>query len=68
MIGLIAATGLRISEAIKLRCRDVDVMACRATARMTKFFKSHYVPFYELQLALEVTISIVARKCFTLQM
>jgi integrase/recombinase XerD len=47
LIGSIAATGLRISEAINLRCCDVDVMACRATVRMTKFYKSRYVPFHE---------------------
>ncbi|MET3616363.1 integrase [Rhizobium aquaticum] len=47
LIGLIAATGLRISEAINLRCRDVDIEACCATVRMTKFRKSRHVPFHQ---------------------
>ncbi|RMI06199.1 hypothetical protein DA101_027850 [Sinorhizobium meliloti] len=34
---IIAATGLRISEAINLRCCDVDIEARCATVRMTKF-------------------------------
>jgi integrase/recombinase XerD len=47
LIGLIAATGLRISEAINLRCCDVDIKAWRATVCMTKFHKSRYVPFHQ---------------------
>ena len=46
LIGLIAATGLRISEAINLRCGDVDIEACCATVHMTKFQKSRHVPFH----------------------
>lgn len=46
LIGLIAATGLRISEAINLRCCDVDIEAYCATVRMTKFQKSRHVPFH----------------------
>lgn len=46
LIGLIAATGLRLSEAINLRCCDVDIEACCATVRMTKFRKSRHVPFH----------------------
>ncbi|CAH0356862.1 Site-specific recombinase XerD [Novosphingobium lubricantis] len=44
--GLIAATGLRISEAIKLRCADVDLGSRCLTVRMTKFSKSRHVPFH----------------------
>ncbi|MBZ5769658.1 tyrosine-type recombinase/integrase, partial [Rhizobium sp. VS19-DR104.2] len=47
LIGLIAATGLRISEAINLRWRDVDIEACCATVRMTKFRKSRHVPLHQ---------------------
>jgi integrase len=47
LIGLIAATGLRVSEAINLRCCDVDIEARCATVRMTKFQKSRYVPFHQ---------------------
>jgi site-specific recombinase XerD len=44
--GLIAATGLRVSEAIKLRCTDVDIGSRCLTVRMTKFTKSRHVPFH----------------------
>lgn len=47
LIGLVAATGLRISEALNLRCCDVDIEACCATVRMTKFRKSRYVPLHQ---------------------
>jgi integrase/recombinase XerD len=46
LLGLIAATGLRISEAINLRCDDVDIDAGYLTVRMTKFCKSRHVPFH----------------------
>ncbi len=45
--GLIAATGLRVSEAIKLRCEDVNIDAGCLTVRMTKFYKSRHVPFHQ---------------------
>ena len=44
--GLISATGLRVSEAIKLRCADVDLGSRCLTVRMTKFSKSRHVPFH----------------------
>ena len=44
--GLIAATGLRVSEAINLRCDDVDLNQRCLMVRMTKFKKSWYVPFH----------------------
>lgn len=46
LYGLIAATGLRVSEAIKLRCADVDLGSRCLTVRMTKFCKSRHVPFH----------------------
>lgn len=46
VLGLIAATGLRISEAAHLLCGDVDVDARCLTVRMTKFSKSRHVPFH----------------------
>jgi site-specific recombinase XerD len=39
--GLIAATGLRVSEAIKLRCADIDLGSRCLTVRMTKFVITH---------------------------
>lgn len=46
LFGLIAATGLRISEALKLCLGDVDMAGHCLTIRMTKFKKSRYVPFH----------------------
>jgi integrase len=46
MLGLIAATGLRVSEAINLQCGDVDIAGRCLTVRMTKFSKSRHVPFH----------------------
>ena len=46
LFGLIAATGLRVSEAIDLRCNDVDIAGQCLTVRMTKFRKSRYVPVH----------------------
>ncbi len=40
LFGLIAATGLRISEALKLQVADVDLPGATLTVRQTKFQKS----------------------------
>jgi integrase len=46
IFGLIAATGLRISEALNLRCGDVDLDQGLLTIRKTKFRKSRHVPMH----------------------
>ena len=46
LIGLLTVTGLRISEAIKLKRRDVDLEAGVLTIRKTKFGKSRLVPIH----------------------
>ena len=46
VIGLLAATGLRISEAIKLDRDDVDLHAGVLLVRESKFNKSRYVPLH----------------------
>ncbi|MGX8009686.1 tyrosine-type recombinase/integrase [Mesorhizobium sp. ORM8.1] len=62
MLGLIAATGLRISEALKLRCGDVDIAGRCLTVRMTKFTKSRHVPFdASVAAALSRYVAIRAR-------
>jgi integrase len=43
LFGLIAATGLRCSEAWKLLCSDFDAVQNRLTIRETKFRKSRHV-------------------------
>jgi integrase len=40
LFGLIAATGLRISEALKLQVADVNLSSATLTVRQTKFHKS----------------------------
>ena len=46
LFGLIAATGLRVSEALRLQCADVDLDAGMLTVRQTKFAKSRLVPLH----------------------
>jgi integrase len=46
LFGLVAATGLRISEALNLRCADVDLAADSITVRQTKFKKSRLLPLH----------------------
>lgn len=46
LFGLIAATGLRVSEALRLKCADVDLDARMLTVRQTKFAKSRLVPLH----------------------
>jgi integrase len=46
LFGLLASTGLRLSEAIGLRDGDVDLRAGMLTVRRTKFAKSRQVPLH----------------------
>ncbi|UPJ94951.1 tyrosine-type recombinase/integrase [Bradyrhizobium sp. 172] len=46
LFGLIAVTGMRISEAMGLERDDVDLDAGVLTVRLTKFGKSRLVPLY----------------------
>ena len=46
IFGLLAVTGLRISEAVNLQCNDVDLDAGLLTIRLTKFRKSRLVPIH----------------------
>lgn len=46
LLGLIAATGLRLSEALRLKCADVDLDVGMLTVRQTKFAKSRLVPLH----------------------
>jgi integrase len=51
IFGLIAATGLRRSEAIDLCCSDVDLDGGFLTVRNTKFRKSRHVPIHATVVA-----------------
>jgi integrase len=46
LFGLLASTGLRVSEAIALQRQDVDFEACLLLIRKTKFRKSRWVPMH----------------------
>jgi integrase len=50
LFGLLLCTGLRVSEAIRLRNSDVDLKTGVLTVRRTKFAKSRYVPLHESAL------------------
>lgn len=62
IFGLIAATGLRISEALHLQCGDVDVDQALLTVRKTKFRKSRNVPLHPtVVIAMQRYMKIRAR-------
>jgi integrase len=46
LFGLIASTGLRVSEAVHLLNTDVDLKSGMLTIRQTKFAKSRHVPMH----------------------
>lgn len=46
LFGLLAACGLRVSEALRLTCADVDLDKGVLTIRATKFRKSRLVPLH----------------------
>jgi integrase len=47
LFGLLASTGLRVSEAVRLRDSDVDLKNGILTVRRTKFAKSRQVPMHQ---------------------
>jgi integrase len=47
LLGLLAATGLRVCEALKLDRADADLVHHLLTVRETKFHKSRLVPIHE---------------------
>jgi integrase len=51
IFGLIAATGLRLSEALHLQCGDLDLDQGLLTVRNTKFRKSRHVPLHSTVVA-----------------
>ena len=51
LIGLLAVSGLRVGEAIRLDRDDLDPLAGTLTIRMTKFGKSRLVPLHPTTVA-----------------
>lgn len=72
LFGLIASTGLRISEALKLQCADVDLIHGVLTVRQTKFAKSRLVPLHPTVTSAlsryiafrQQTVPPVSKSCF----
>jgi integrase len=62
LFGLIAATGLRISEALKLRFVDLDFARSVLTIRQTKFAKSRLVPLHSSVTAALSRYAVVRQK------
>lgn len=68
LLGLIAATGLRLSEALRLTCADVDLDAGMLTVRQTKFAKSRLVPLHPTTVrALKQYLALRQRHVLALQ-
>jgi integrase len=68
LFGLIAATGLRLSEALRLQCVDVDLDAGVLTVRRTKFAKSRLVPLHPTTVrALQQYLALRRRHLPTVQ-
>ena len=62
MLGLIAAAGLRKSEALHLRCGDLDIHRRVLTIRKTKFRKTRLVPLHTTTVdALKSYLGVRAR-------
>jgi integrase len=61
--GLVAATGLRLSEALRLRCSDFDTSSGMLTIRQTKFCKSRIVPLHPTTTAALVQYISARQRC-----
>ena len=61
--GLIAAAGLRLSEALHLRCGDFDADGSALTIRQTKFCKSRLVPLHPTTAAALAQYLAARQRC-----
>lgn len=61
--GLVAATGLRLSEALRLRCADLDAGGSMLTIRQTKFCKSRLVPLHPTAAAALAQYLAARQRC-----
>jgi integrase len=46
VFGLLAVTGMRVGEVVRLECTDVDLSEALLTIRLTKFGKSRLIPMH----------------------
>ncbi len=51
LLGLLASTGMRVGEALRLNQSDVDVIARQLTIQFTKFGKSRILPLHPTVMA-----------------
>lgn len=63
LFGLLASTGLRVSEARRLLCTDVDLHAGVVTVREGKFRKSRLVPLHPSAVAALRRYEIARDRC-----
>lgn len=63
LFGLIASAGLRVSEALALRDRDVDLAAGTLTVRQTKFAKSRQLPLHPSTVEALARYRRLRRRC-----
>ena len=63
LFGLLASTGLRISEALALTPVDVDLSGAALTVRQTKFRKSRLVPLHPTTVAALQEYAGARRRC-----
>jgi integrase len=63
LFGLLASTGLRISEALALTPTDVDLTGACLTVRQTKFRKSRLVPLHPTTVTALVQYVARRRQC-----
>ena len=64
LFGLLASTGMRISEPIALDCKDVDLTQAILTVRWTKFGKSRLIPIHSSTLDKLVEYSRLRSRIF----
>ena len=64
--GLIAATGLRLSEALQLRYADLDMDRGHLTVRQTKFCKSRLLPLHPTVTEALAQYVVLRRRYFPL--
>jgi integrase len=63
LFGLIASAGLRVSEALALQDRDVDLTTGSLTVRQTKFAKSRQLPLHPSTVAALARYRALRRRC-----
>jgi site-specific recombinase XerD len=64
LFGLLAVTGMRISEALNLECKEIDLQNLIITIRKSKFQKSRYIPIHKTTADILQTFNTYRSHCF----